>query len=139
MWGDYIIQTKISDREIIINLNEFLNELLLECLTAFKILFEPLMHFNLIDKDFSPSTNFYLKNYLIFIKHLFYFCFNYKHDLYIKNDYVSFIPESPSLNNLLCIYISGMKFIQDKDKITDAWNDFPFFDDIYLRLSTILF
>ena len=137
MWGDSLIQNEKSNRQIIESLNEFLNELLLECLTSFKILFEPLMHFNLNDKDLSPSKNFYLKNYLIFITHLFYFCFHYKHDLYIKNDFISFIPESSSLNNLLGVYISGMKFAKDKEKINESWNDYPFFDDIYKKLNVI--
>jgi hypothetical protein len=80
LWGDKLIITGNNNKMIKENLFDFLDDLLLEILTAFKVSFEPHMNFTLTSHDFLPSSNFYLKNYLILITHLFRFSFQYKYD-----------------------------------------------------------
>ena len=138
-WGDKIIFNEKSRKHKEI-FYEFLSEFLFEILTAFKIKYEPYMDFNLNKSNYNsePKKNFFLYNYLILITHLFRYAFNYKHDQNMKNEGLSFSSPSESINSQLTIYLTGMKMDPSKgNKISANWLDYPIFDDIYKRVSTI--
>ena len=137
LWGDKIIfnEKGRSGKE---KLFDFLIELLIEILTGFKIRFDPKMEFNSSKGKFNcnPGSNFYLKNYLILMTHLFRYTFNYKHDQIIKTEGITFISPSPKVNNFLVAYITGMKMDPLKGmKINEQWVDYPFFNDLYQRVN----
>ena len=137
IWGDKIIfnNKNRNSKDIVF---EFLNEFLFECLTAFKIQYEPKMDWNVSKSIFNsnPGSNFYLKNYFILITHLFRFSFNYKLDQIIRTEGITFISFSPKINNYLIEYITGMKLDPIRGmKISEQWLDYPFFDDIYKKVS----
>ena len=116
----------------------FIYEFLFQILTAFKIKNETLMDFNVSKGTFNsnPASNFYLKNYFILITHLFRFSFNYKHDTIIRTEGMTYISDSPKVNNYLISYITGMKINPLKGKkISEQWLDYPFFDEIYKKVS----
>ena len=138
LWGDKLIITGNNNKMIKENLFDFLDDLLLEILTAFKVSFEPQMKFTLTSQDFIPSCNFYLKNYLILITHLFRFSFQYKYDSSILTEGISFLPPSQKIISVLELYISSMRIITRKgNNIVLQWAEFPFFDEIFKRLHLI--
>ena len=137
IWGDKILFNEKSRRYKDV-FYDFLNEFLFQILTAFKIRYESLMEFNITKSNYNsnPGTNFYLKNYFILITHLFRFTFSYKHDPIIRTEGITFISPSPKVNNYLISFITGMKMDPLKgEKIAQQWLDFPFFDEIYKRIS----
>ena len=138
LWGDNIIMKESNNKILKDNIFNFLNDILLEILTSFKVKFEPKMNFSINNPDFNPKNNFFLKNYFIIITHLFRFNFLYKYDPIIVTDEISFLPPSPKINNSLNLYISSMRVFTNKGKtINQQWAEYPFFDDIYKRLSSI--
>ena len=139
LWGDKIVFNEKSRRYKDIFF-EFLSEFLFEYLTAFKIKIEPLMNFNLSKPNFTsnPGTNFFLKNYLILITHLFRYSFNYKHDQIIRTEGLTFISLTQRVNAYLVSYITGMTIDPIKgNRISEQWSDYPFFDDIYKRIGLL--
>ena len=137
LWGDKILFNNIS-RGYKDEFFYFMYEFLFQILTAFKIKNETLMDFNVSKGNYNsnPGSNFYLKNYFIFITHLFRFSFNYKHDTIIRTEGMTYISDSPKVNNYLISYITGMKMDPLKgEKIAEQWLDFPFFDEIYKKVS----
>ena len=134
MWGDQIIQES-NNEDLNNNLNEFLNEVLFECLKEFKTKNESLINFDIYSKDFDLAKNFNLKNYFIFLTHLFNLSFHFKYDLSIKNDFLSLIPESNNINDLLKIYINAMIIDKSKEKISEYWKSYKLFDESYKKLS----
>ena len=140
LWGDKtIFQIKTKQKKDIIF--DFLNEFIMEFLTTFKIKYERLMDLNLNNKtntNSNPENNFYLKNYFILMTHLFRFSFFYKHDEIIKSEGLTFLDQSPNIIGFLIIYITGMRLNPLKgESMIEQWIDYPFFDDIYRRLSLI--
>ena len=137
LWGDktiFALKTKSKKDEVF----DFLYQTLLEFLQAFKLKFEQLMNFYHENANSNIENNFYLKNYIIIIKQLFRFSFFYKNDEIIKTEKFSFVSLSPQIISFLLIYITGMRINPLKgEKIKDKWFDYPFFDDIYRRLSFI--
>ena len=131
LWGHGAYE-RIKDKNKIF---DFLNELVFECLTFFKIKFEPKMEYNLKDLNFNIKSNFYLKNYFIFISNLYEFCFLFKYE--IENDMQKLnIDESPkNLNSELTKYISSMRLNKAKSEINQKWIEYPFFEDIYKRFN----
>ena len=137
LWGDKIIFNEKSSRHKDVFF-DFMSEFLFEYLTAFKIKYEPKMDFNITKSNFTsnPGNNFYLKNYFILITHLFRYSFNYKYDQIIRTEGLTFISVSSKVIDYLNAYKTGMKMDPNKgQKIDEMWLDFPFFDDIYRRLS----
>ena len=138
LWGDKLLITEFNNKLIKDNLYDFLDDLLLEILTAFKVKYEPQMKFTLTNPDFDPVKNFYLKNYLILINHLFRFSFQYKYDSTILSEGISFIPPSQKITSVLELYISSMRIVSTKgDSIIKQWSEFPFFDEIFKRIHGI--
>ena len=139
LWGDktiFGIKTKNKKDESL----DFLNEVLMEFLTKFKIQYESLMNLNFNKGNFesNPNNNFYMKNYLIITTHLFRFCFYNKHDEIIKTEGLTFVPTSPKIIEYLIIYITGMRLNPLKgEQMIEQWIDYPFFDDIYKKFSPI--
>ena len=131
IWGHELFE-RINEKDKIF---DFMNEFLFECLTLFKIKFEPKMKYNIKDNNFKPQTNFYLKNYFILITYLFEFCFIFNYE--IENDINSLNPDDTSkkINSELKKYISSMRFNDSNKEINHKWIDFPFFDDIYKRFN----
>ena len=131
VWGHEVYE-RIKDKNKIF---DFFNECIFEFLTFFKIKFDPKMKFNLKDQNFNPKSNFYIKNYLIFLTNLYEFCFLFKYE--IENDLQIFnIDESSkNLNSELTKYISSMRLNKDKSEINQKWKEYPFFEDIYKRYN----
>ena len=94
------------------------------------------MKYNLKDQNFKPKSNFYLKNYFIFITYLYEFCFLYKYE--IENDLNSLnADESKKLNSEFLKYLSSIRFNNNtKGEINQKWIDYPFFEDIYKRFNS---
>ena len=139
LWGDkkiFQIKTKNQKDQVL----DFLNDFLLEFLTTFKIKYERSMDLNVTKGNMQASpTNFYLKNYLILMTHFFKFSFHYKHDEIIKTEGLTFIAQSPGINNYLLFYLTGMRLNPLKgEKMIEQWIDYPFFDDMYRRFSFII-
>ena len=134
MWADKIIQDN-GNIDFNENLNDFLNELLFECFKEFKKKNSFLINFDINSKDFNLNNNFNLKNYFIFLTQLFRFSFHFKHELKIKNEFLALIPESNNINDIINIYISGMRVDKTKEKISEYWKNYIFFDEIYKKLS----
>ena len=132
IWAHGVYE-RIKDKNKIF---DFLNQFLFECLTFFKVKFEPKMKYNLKDPNFKPKSNFYLKNYFIFITYLYEFCFLYKYE--IENDLNSLnADESKKLNSELLKYLSSIRFNNNaKGEINQKWIDYPFFEDIYKRFNS---
>ena len=139
LWGDKTIfnmKTKNKKDEVL----DFLNEFIFEFLTSYKIKYERLMDLIVNKPNFNsnPCNNFYLKNYFILMTHLFRFSFFYKHDEIIKTEGLTFIAPSPLIINLLYIYKTGMRLNPLKgEKMIEQWIDYPFFDDLYRKISLI--
>ena len=131
IWGHKIYDQFYEENKIF----DFLSEFLYECLTLFKIKFDPKMKFNLKEQSFTPKSNFYLKNYFILITNLYEFCFLFKYE--IKNDMNLFNSDESSkkLNSELIKYLSSIRFNDSKGEINKKWIDFPIFDDIYKRFN----
>ena len=131
IWGHEIFE-RLNEQK---NIFEFLNEFLFECLTFFKIKFEPKMKYNLKDTNLNIKTNFYLKNYLILITNLYEFSFLFKYE--IKNDINTLnLESSKSLNSEFNKYISSIRFHDLNGEISQKWADFPFFEDLYKRFNS---
>ena len=113
----------------------FLNEFLFECLTFFKIKFDPKMKYNLKDPNFNVKTNFYLKNYFILITNLFEFSFFFNYEIDDKLSFLNTDNFSNNLNSELSKYLGTMRFNNSKGEINHKWLDFPFFDDLYKRFN----
>ena len=140
LWGDYKLMNCNNDKIVQENIFNFLNDLLLIVLTSFKVQFEGKMKFELNAPDFNPNNNFFLKNYFILITHLFRFCFQFKYDYIILNNEITMLPPSQKINSTLDLYISSMRMFTSKEKektINRQWADYPFFDDLYKRLSCL--
>ena len=138
LWGDKTIfgmKTKNKKDEIF----DFLNEFLMEFLTTFKIKYERFMDLNLNAKgnnSSNPDNNYHIKNYFIIMTHLFRFSFYYKHDEIIQTEGLTFIDHSANIITYLIVYITGMRLNPLKgEKMIEQWIDYPFFDDMYRRLS----
>ena len=114
---------------------DFINEFIFECLQFFKIKFEPKMKYNIKDQNFNAKSNFYLKNYFIFITYLYQLSFLFKYE--IENDLKILNPDESSkkLNSELTNYISSMRLNNSKSEINQKWLDYPFFEDIYKRFN----
>ena len=140
LWGNktiFGVKTK-HKKDLIL---DFLNSFFLEFMYTFKIKYESIMDLNLLVKnnvDLNPENNLYLKNYFIMMTHLFRFSFYYKHDEIIKTEGLTFISNSSKIITYLIIYITGMRLNPlVGQKMNEQWIDYPFFDDLYKKLSFI--
>ena len=131
IWG-YEVNERMNEKNKIF---DFLNEFLFECLTFFKIKFDPKMKFNLKDPNFNIKTNFYLKNYFILITNLFEFSYFFNYEIDNKINFLNTDNFSKNLNSELNKYIGTMRFNKSQGEINHKWLDFPFFDDIYKRFN----
>ena len=113
---------------------DFLTEFFFEILTSFKIKFDPKMIFNLKDMNFSPHTNYYLKNYLYLITNYFEFIFLFYSDNTPKKNLIS-ICSNNNINSEQNKHINSMRLNPKGDKITIKWLDYQFFEDLYKRFN----
>ena len=137
LWGNKTIGSLKTKYEKD-NTFDFLNELLMEFLTTYKIKYDRLMDLNVNKGTFesNPNNNFHMKNYLILMTHLFRFSFYYKHDEIIKTEGLTFISVSPKVISYLVVYSTGMRLNPLKgEQMIEQWFDYPFFDDLYRRFS----
>ena len=133
LWGNKMMVNKESDQIFKNKLFNFINELLLEFLTLFKVRFEPQMKFN---SDFNPKSNFFLKNYLLVLSYLYRFIFEFDLDNKIHSNWESCICHSEKAIDLIKLYASSMRLDNTKgEKINQRWLDYPLFDEIYKRVS----
>ena len=123
LWGEKISENNDCFKDAV----EFTTDLLFNFMIQFKVNFENKMNFKAtteIDK------NFYLKNYFIMLTYLFRFSFHFKNSS-------SDIDNINLKYKIMEKYVSSMYLDLNKNKISNIWMNFPFFDDIYKRLSFI--
>ena len=121
LWGEQFLKSNKYYNIVF----EFLNELLLEFMIQFKTKFENKMNFK-INADI--KSNFYLKNYFIMLTQLFRFSFHFQNNSTDINDI-------NLKTKMLDKYTYSMHLELSKNRINEMWVNFPFFDDIYKRLS----
>ena len=122
LWGEQISKSN----QYYNNVFDFLNEILLEILIRFKTKFESKMNFKL---NSEIKSNFYLKNYFIMLTQLFRFSFHFQNS-FSDNDQIDL------KSNIMYKYTSSMHLDLSKTNINEMWINFPFFDDIYKRISS---
>ena len=136
LWADSVIIKKSNNKIIKEDLFDFLDDLLLEMLTSFKVKFEPKMKFIITNPNFNPKNNFFLRNYYILLTQLFRFAFQCKYDSILLTEGVSSLTPSIKINSVLELYISSMRLKNIKgETINKQWSEYPFFDDLYKRLN----
>ena len=123
LWGEQISKSNKYYNKVF----EFLNELLLEFMVRFKTKFENKMNFK-INADI--KSNFYLKNYFIMLTQLFRFSFHFQNNSTDLNDI-------NLKSKMMDKYTYSMHLELSHNRINEMWVNFPFFDDIYKRLSSL--
>ena len=115
---------------------DFLSEFFFEILTLFKIKFDPKMNINLKDAKFSPTNNYYLKNYFFLMTILFEFCFFLDSKKNKKNEEIN-NNINKNLNSDLEKYINTMRMSNkiNVEKISIKWLDYQLFEDLYKRFD----
>ena len=83
------------DRNAKNKFHSFLDDILCELLTHFKINFESKMEFSINNKN-DITTGYFFNNYIIFISELYHYCFQYRLDT--------------------LIYKNGLKVLEDENK-----------------------
>ena len=135
IWGNKIILNDGNKKEEVF---EFIFELLMEFMTQYKVNYEPKLMLN-SDKSYDVEKNYYMKNYLYFINHVFNFIFRYRLDDYINSKGISNLFKFT--NSKITIPNEIIKNMRMKDsesaKICDIWIDFPLINDIMSKSKVI--
>ena len=138
IWGDSIIMHDLERTDTNI-LHSFMDDILFELLTNFKINFETNMEFNVCDKDNNLTTGYYFNNYFIFISELYHYCFQYRLDnMIFKNGLTVIGEENQKEIKLPSLFVYSMRIDPKKgEKINDTWIDFRYIYEIYHRIKFI--
>ena len=135
IWCDKVL-LKEKFRNNINIIYSFIDEIIFDLLTSFKVNFEAKMEFNIIENE-QMTKEYYFNNYIIFISKLYQFCFQFRLDIIIYNNGLTFIEQEikdeVSLPNL---FIYSMRLEQTVEKkMTNAWLDFKYIYEIYHRVK----
>ena len=137
IWLDKILlnENNRNNKNIIYS---FIDEVIFDLLTNFKINFETNMEFN-IDDDNQITTGDFFNNYIIFISKLYHFCFQFRLDTIIyKNGLAVIEQENKNEISLPNLFIYTMRIDQSfGNKINKAWIDFKYIYEIYHRVKFI--
>ena len=135
IWGDYLLShdENLQTKEVLF---EYLSEILYDLLSNYSTKYQNKL--SSICTYQNLKSNYYYKNYLIFITKLYQYSFLFKLDSAIKSNGLSFmISLSPAID-LPSIYISSMRIGYNTGKqIKDYWMDYKFFDEIYKRVRNL--
>ena len=136
IWGDYILMNELNRIDISI-LHSFMDDILFELLTNFKINFEANMEFNVCDKNNNLISGYYFNNYFIFISELYHYCFQFRLDCMIfKNGLAVVGEENQKEIELPSLFVYSMRIDPNKgEKINDSWIDFRYIYEIYHRIK----
>ena len=135
IWGNKIINEDKSKKEILF---EFLFELLLECLTQFKLKYEPKIMIGSKEISHNIEKNYYFKNYLYFINQIYIFSFRYRLDSEIHIKGISHLYSSSPKIEIPEALIQSMRIIEPmSNKIEKSWLDFPLINDVIYRIKSI--
>ena len=138
IWGDKMQMNKLDRLEKSI-LFSFMDEILFELLTNFKINFETSMEFNISDKNNDITSGYFFNNYLIFISELYHYCFQYRLDNMIYKNGLKIIEvDNKQEVNLPPLFFYSMRIDATKGKkVNNAWIDFRYIYEIYHRIQFI--
>ena len=136
IWGDNILMNELERIDTNL-LHSFMDDILFELLTNFKVNFETNMEFNICDKNNNLITGYYFNNYFIFISELYHYCFQYRLDNMIyKNGLTVIGEENQKEIELPSLFVYSMRIDPNKgEKINDAWIDFRYIYEIYHRIK----
>ena len=135
IWGNRTIQ---ENNEIKEEVFEFLSELIIEFTLQFKNKYElKIMNNSVILYD--VNKNYFLKNYLYFIKFFFDFIFRYRLDeeLYINGPDIFFKESSKTIMEHTLINSMRIKQKSSCCKIGELWKDFPLVNEIISKTKYI--
>ena len=137
IWCDKILlkEDNRNNKNIIYS---FIDEIIFDLLTNFKINFETNMEFNINEND-QITTGYFFNNYMIFITKLYQFCFQFRLDTIIhKNGLTIIEQEYKSEVSLPTLFIYTMRIDQNfGNKVNKAWMDFKYIYEIYHRVNFI--
>ena len=118
IWCDKVLLNE-NDRNNKNIIYSFVGEIFFVLLTNFKVNFETQMEFNIIENE-QMTKEYYFNNYIIFISKLYQFCFQFRLDIIIYNNGLTFIEQEikdeVSLPNL---FIYSMRLEQTVEKKDD--------------------
>ena len=122
LWGKEIIKNnRYNNRNVLDFINSILKVLILE-LEKFDTKNECYKITSNID------SNFYLKNYLIFNTQIFGYLFHFK-ELYKDHEDINL------KSNIISKYIEAMQLDLSKNRISDIWINYSFFNQLYKRFN----
>ena len=135
IWGNKTIQ---ENNEIKENVNDFLYEIIIEFMLQYKMKYDPKIKSNSVIL-YDANKNFFLKNYLYFIRCIFDFIFRYRLDekIYING------PEIYNNKSFKIIienaFINSMRLTNknSSNKIEELWKDFPLINEIITKTKYI--
>jgi hypothetical protein len=137
IWADKILlnETNRYNKNIIY---DFLDEIIFDILTSFKINFETNMEFNISENE-ELTNGYFFNNYIIFISKLYNFCFLFRLDTLIhKNGLLVIQQEIKNEISLPPLFIYTMRINQAfGNKINKYWIDFKYIYEIYHRVNCI--
>ena len=137
IWCDRILlyEKNRNNRNIIYS---FIDEIIFDLLTSFKINFETNMEFN-INVNSELTNGYYFNNYIVFISKLFNFCFQFRLDTIIYNNGLTVIDqEYKNEITLPDLFVYTMRIDQSLgNKINKSWIDFKYVYEIYHRVKFI--
>ena len=137
IWCDKILlkEDNRNNKNIIYS---FIDEIIFDLLTNFKINFETNMEFNISEND-QITTGYFFNNYMIFITKLYQFSFQFRLDTIIhKNGLTIIEQEYKSEVSLPTLFIYTMRIDQNfGNKVNKAWMDFKYIYEIYHRVNFI--
>ena len=123
LWGQDIIKNnRYNNNNVLEFINSVLNTLLLQLEK-----FDTKENFKISN---NINSNFYLKNYLIFNTQIFGFSFHFKE--FYKN-----FKDIDLKEEILKNYISSMQLDLTKNRISDIWPIYHFFNQLYKRYNYI--
>ena len=137
IWCDKVLlkEDNRNNKNIIYS---FIDEIIFDLLTNFKINFETNMEFNINEND-QITTGYFFNNYMIFITKLYQFCFQFRLDTIIHKNGLSIIEqEYKNEVSLPTLFIYTMRIDQNfGNKVNKAWMDFKYIYEIYHRVNFI--
>ena len=142
LWGDKIIFKSDYSKAIEFknDIFTYIRELLMRILTEFKLKIFPKMNINISTNNIKNNflKSYYHQNYLIFMYKLFEFSFEFILDSLIKTDQLVCALPSSDVMSYYNLFLTSMKIDDSKgNSINLYWNDYLFFEEIYLKVKYI--
>ena len=135
IWGNKLLSQdeNLQTKEVLF---EYLSEILFELLNNYTSKYEKKL--SSISPPENQKSNYYFKNYLIFITKLFQYSFLFKLDSAIKANGLSFMTSFSPAIDLPSFYLSSMRIGYNTGKqLKEYWMDYKYFDEIYKRIRQL--